>query len=180
PKKSKKKGAKADTPPPAEETPEEIHERKTKEVLGLRHRLQRGFLTRDSATQRDEMGAMDVYLMKLEDYSDLDAEMIKRAKINKVLKMIGKLRTIPEDEKYNFRERAVALFEKCNKLLSDAGEGAEKGSAEPEKKDDKEVNGSEEATAEKEEAEEKKDEAEDKMEEDTEEKKDEEAADKAE
>lgn len=127
------------------------------------------------------MGAMDVYLKKLEDYSDLDAEMIKRAKINKVLKMIGKLRTIPEDEKYNFRERAVALFEKCNKLLSDAGEGAEKPSAEPEKKDEKEVNGSEEASAEKEEAEEKKEETEDKMEEDTEEKKgEEEAADKAE
>ena len=67
-------------------------------MLFLRHKLQKGFLTRDQAPQESEMAAMSNYIKKLEGYGELEAGIIRKTKINKVLKALIKLNTIPKDE----------------------------------------------------------------------------------
>jgi len=111
--------------------PVEARKAREKEVLFLRHKLQKGFLSRDQEPAEAEMPQMASYIKKLEAYgSDLEVVIIRNTKINKVLKGIVKLNTIPKDEEYHFRERSVKLLGDWNVLL-----GAEP--AEAEKKDDK-------------------------------------------
>ena len=45
--------------------------RRQKEVLYLRHRLQKGLLTRDQAPKPEEMKLMSDYITKLESFPDL-------------------------------------------------------------------------------------------------------------
>jgi hypothetical protein len=96
-------------------------------VLFLRHKLQKGFLSRDQAPQESEMAAMSNYIKKLEGYGELEASIIRTTKINKVLKALIKLNTIPKDEEFNFRGRSVDLLGKWNKLLGTDGTGDENG-----------------------------------------------------
>jgi hypothetical protein len=96
-------------------------------VLFLRHKLQKGFLSRDQAPQESEMAAMSNYIKKLEGYGELEAAIIRTTKINKVLKALIKLNTIPKDEEFNFRGRSVELLGKWNKLLGTDGTGDENG-----------------------------------------------------
>jgi hypothetical protein len=96
-------------------------------VLFLRHKLQKGFLSRDQAPQESEMAAMSNFIKKLEGYGELEAGIIRTTKINKVLKALIKLNTIPKDEEFNFRGRSVELLGKWNKLLGTDGTGDENG-----------------------------------------------------
>lgn len=74
---------------------------------------------------------MATYIKKLETFGDkLEVGIIRNTKINKVLKALIKLNTIPKDEEFHFRERSVKLLGTWNQLL-----GAEP--AEVEKKEDK-------------------------------------------
>lgn len=50
--------------------------------------------------------------------ANLGTPPTQETKINKVLKMITKLITIPLDDTYHIRERAIALLEKVNALLA--------------------------------------------------------------
>lgn len=86
-------------------------------VLFLRHKLQKGFLSRDQAPQEDEMPQMSTYIKKLEAYTDLEVAIIRTTKINKVLKALIKLNTIPRDEEYQFRKRSLDLLSLWNKIL---------------------------------------------------------------
>lgn len=87
-------------------------------MLFLRHKLQKGFLARDVEPQEDEMPQMNTYIKKLEAYDNkLEVSIIRNTKINKVLKALVKLNTIPKDEEYHFRERAVKLLGVWNPLL---------------------------------------------------------------
>lgn len=52
--------------------------------------------------------------------------------------MITKLGTIPSDEKYHIRERAVALLEKVNQILASAPQEEEKESPNKEEKKEEE------------------------------------------
>ena len=90
-------------------------------MLFLRHKLQKGFLSRDQAPQESEMAAMSNYIKKLEGYGDLEAGIIRTTKINKVLKALIKLNTIPKDEEFNFKGRSVELLSKWTKLLGTDG-----------------------------------------------------------
>lgn len=63
------------------------------------------------------MAAMSNYIKKLEGYGDLEVSIIRATKINKVLKALIKLNTIPKDEEFNFRGRSVELLGKWNKIL---------------------------------------------------------------
>lgn len=102
-------------------------------MLFLRHKLQKGFLTRDQAPQEEEMPQAATYIKKLEAYGDkLEVGIIRSTKINKVLKGIVKLATIPKDEEYHFRERSVKLLSIWNQLL-----GTEPAEADKPDKDDK-------------------------------------------
>ncbi|KEF58799.1 uncharacterized protein A1O9_03642 [Exophiala aquamarina CBS 119918] len=97
--------------------PAEARKAREKEVLFLRHKLQKGFLSRDQAPQEDEMPQMSTYIKKLEGYADLEVAIIRTTKINKVLKALIKLNTIPRDEEYQFRKRSLDLLSQWNKIM---------------------------------------------------------------
>jgi len=92
--------------------------RRQKEVLYLRHRLQKGLLTRDQAPKPEEMKLMSDYITKLESFPDLEVSIIRATKINKVLKAILKLESIPREEEFKFKARSQVLLDKWNKLLA--------------------------------------------------------------
>lgn len=126
-KKAKKPAKEADeeekvqSPKEPEMSAEDRFERKKKEVLFLRHKLQKGLLTRDQLPKEDEVKVLSDYLVKLEQFPDLETEIIRATKINKVLKAMLKLDSIPKEEEFNFKPRSQALLEKWNKLLQEEG-----------------------------------------------------------
>jgi hypothetical protein len=87
-------------------------------VLFLRHKLQKGLLTRDQEPKEEEMKSMADYITKLEGFPDLEVRIIRATKINKVLKAILKLENIPKEEEFHFKPRSQALLDKWNKLLA--------------------------------------------------------------
>lgn len=106
------------TPKEPEMSPEDRLERKRKQVLFLRHKLQKGLLTRDQPPKEEEMKLMSDYLTKLEDLPDLETDIIKKTKINKLLKAMLKLDNIPKEEEFRFKPRSQALLNEWNKVLS--------------------------------------------------------------
>lgn len=82
----------------------------TSAVLYIRHKLQKGFISRDAPPKEEEMNHMSGYFGKLEGYKELEVAIIRKTKINKVLKMIVKLSSIPRDEEFQFRQRAIDLL----------------------------------------------------------------------
>ncbi|KAI9044571.1 PWWP domain protein [Aspergillus affinis] len=97
--------------------PEEAKDKKEKEILFVRHKLQKGFISRDQPPKEEEMTTMSGYFTKLENYGDLEVAIIRATKINKVLKMIVKLSSIPRDEEFQFRRRAMDLLSKWKTVL---------------------------------------------------------------
>jgi len=84
----------------------------------LRHKLQKGLLTKDQDPKEEEMKQMSEFVTKLEGYADLEGSIIRATKINKVLKAILKLNTIPKEDEFQFKPRSTALLDKWNKLLA--------------------------------------------------------------
>jgi hypothetical protein len=109
-------------------------------VLYLRHKLQKGLLTRDQVPKEEEMASMSEFIQKLERYPDLEVSTIRTTKINKVLKAIIKLPSIPKDSEYNIRSRSVELLGKWNILLS-SSEAGPSGDADGAEKDEPTTNG---------------------------------------
>jgi len=109
---------KAAVPKEPEMTAEEKRAKKEKEILFLRHKLQKGLLTRDQEPKEMEMRQMSEFIAKLQGYADLEVSIIRATKINKVLKAILKLPFIPREEEYQFKERSQELLDKWNKLLA--------------------------------------------------------------
>jgi len=89
-----------------------------KEVLFLRHKLQKGLLTRDQEPKEEEMKLMSDYIGTLEGFPDLEVSIIRATKINKVLKAILKLDNIPKEEEFQLKPRSQSLLDKWNKLLA--------------------------------------------------------------
>lgn len=98
-------------------SPEDKRKNKEKEILFLRHKLQKGLLTRDQRPKEEEMKQMSEYITKLEGYSDLEVSIIRTTKINKVLKAILKLDEIPKEADFKFKDRSTELLGKWNKIL---------------------------------------------------------------
>lgn len=63
------------------------------------------------------MPQMSNFIKKLENYADLEVSIIRQTKINKVLKALIKLNTIPRDEEFQFRKRSLELLTRWNKIL---------------------------------------------------------------
>lgn len=105
------------------ETPEEAAEKMQKTVLFLRHRLQKGFLSRDKPPEDGEMPAMHQHMRTLENYNDLDGSIIKSTKINKVLKAIIKLGTIPREHEFGFKKRSQDILTSWSKQLDETATG---------------------------------------------------------
>ena len=123
-----------------------------KAVLYLRHRLQKGFLSRDQAPQEGEMAGMADFFSQLEAYENLEPSIIRVTKIHKVLKAIVKLSSIPKDEEFQFKKRSSAMLEIWNKRMEadgDAGAAPPKSAGLPEEKEEKaaEANGVKEESA---------------------------------
>ena len=87
----------------------------------LRHKLQKGLLTKDQEPKEEEMKLMSDYVTKLEGFPDLEVSIIRATKINKVLKEILKLTSIPKEDEYKFKPRSQVLLDGWNKLLSADG-----------------------------------------------------------
>jgi len=83
----------------------------------LRHKLQKGLLTRDQQPKEEEMKQMSEFITKLEGYADLEVSIIRATKINKVLKAILKLDEIPKETEFKFKDRSQSLLGKWNKIL---------------------------------------------------------------
>lgn len=64
------------------------------------------------------MKQMSEYVNKLEGYADLEVSIIRATKINKVLKAILKVPTIPKEDEFQFKPRSQSLLDKWNKLLA--------------------------------------------------------------
>jgi hypothetical protein len=69
---------------------------------------------------------MSEYIKILEKLNDLEVSIIRATKINKVLKAILKLDTIPKEEEFKFKPRSQALLDRWNKLM-DGESGATNG-----------------------------------------------------
>lgn len=136
--KPKKKVA---APPKEEEAAEEKKElteaerleQREKAILYLRHRLQKGFLTRDVEPKEEEMAAMADFFSQLEKYENLEPAIIRTTKIHKVLKAIVKLAAIPKDDEFGFKKRSIQMLEIWNKRMEADGETAPKAAAVEEK-----------------------------------------------
>ncbi|KAL2869989.1 PWWP domain protein [Aspergillus lucknowensis] len=96
---------------------EEAKKKRDREVLFVRHRLQKGFISRDQPPKEEEMAQMSGYLTKLEKIEDLEVSIIRETKIHKVLRMIIKLPSIPRDEEFQFRKRALDILSKWKNVL---------------------------------------------------------------
>lgn len=79
-------------------------------VLFLRHKLQKGFLQRDQAPKEEEMDLMAKYMAELQSYGEIEVGIIRQTKIQKVLKAIMKLPSIPKEEEYNFKSHALEIL----------------------------------------------------------------------
>jgi hypothetical protein len=105
-------------------TEEERLQKREKQVLYLRHRLQKGFLSRDQAPKDEDMESMSEYLKQLEAHQDLEGDVIKKTKVHKVLRAIIKLEKIPMEDEYSFKKRSNDLLNKWNGALATDSEPA--------------------------------------------------------
>jgi hypothetical protein len=91
-------------------------------ILYLRHRLEDGFNVWDHAPKRapkdEKMADMSDYLSQLEAHQTLEAEVIRKTKIHKVLKAIISLESIPKEEEYAFKRRSNDLLRSWGDALS--------------------------------------------------------------
>lgn len=118
-----------------------------KAILYLRHRLQKGFLSRDQAPQESEMAGMADFFTQLETYENLEPSIIRLTKIHKVLKAIVKLASVPKDDEYNFKKRSSVLLDIWNRRMEADGDAVPQ-SAVDEKKPNGETEPSSEAPVE--------------------------------
>jgi hypothetical protein len=90
---------------------------------------------------------MSQYVKMLENIEDLEVSIIRVTKINKVLKALVKLNTIPKDEDFHFRKRSIELLGKWNKILgAEAADGDVPATGEKESKSTPTTNGVHEET----------------------------------
>ncbi|KAH8701055.1 hypothetical protein BGW36DRAFT_357686 [Talaromyces proteolyticus] len=105
------------TPEPPKIDPKEAFERKKKDVLFIRHKLQKGLLSREHPPQEEEMENMATFITKLENHGEIEVSIIRETKIQKVLRAIIKLPSIPREEEYNFKKRALDILSSWKSLL---------------------------------------------------------------
>lgn len=86
------------------------------------------------------MKQMAEYISILENFSGMEVSIIRATKINKVLKAILKIDSIPREDEFNFKSRSKTLLDKWNKLMADAPTNGVNGASEAaEKKVEPEV-----------------------------------------
>lgn len=97
--------------------PESPLERKTREILFIRHQIQRGYLTPDEDLQDGGMTQLSNLLTQLEAFPDLEAQVITATKINKVMRALVKKADLPKEQELSIRSRAYALLDEYELTL---------------------------------------------------------------
>lgn len=99
--------------------PESPVERKTREILFIRHKIQREFLTPDvDELEEGQMAELASLLTQLEkEFPDLEAQVISATKINKVMRALIKKPNLPQDQELSIRSRAYALLDEYEMAL---------------------------------------------------------------
>lgn len=64
------------------------------------------------------MKQMSEFITMLENFADLEVSIIRVTKINKVLKAILKLDSIPREDEFQFKKRSQVLLDNWNKLIA--------------------------------------------------------------
>ncbi|CAG8957473.1 hypothetical protein HYFRA_00011454 [Hymenoscyphus fraxineus] len=85
-----------------------------KEVLSLRHEIQKGVLSSGQRPEIQDVERTSEFLEKVESYSYLDTSVIKRTKIDKVLKVISKLPDRASLDDLIIQKRATTLLKEWN------------------------------------------------------------------
>ncbi len=93
-----------------------------KEILYIRHKLQKGMLTRGIPPKENDMPDMAKCITHLEKEVEVEAGIIQTTKIDAVLEQIVKLEGIPRDSEFRFKERSRKLLERWKGMV----EGGEK------------------------------------------------------
>ncbi|ODQ67281.1 hypothetical protein NADFUDRAFT_49718 [Nadsonia fulvescens var. elongata DSM 6958] len=98
------------TPVPSAKQLSRAYDEKSKEVLMIRHKLQKGFLSK--APEERDMEQLSEILTQLEYFNGLEVAIIRQTKINKVLKAIIRLpqESIPLEDQFKFKPRSMKLL----------------------------------------------------------------------
>lgn len=91
-----------------------------KEVYYLRHKLQKGLFPKEQQPKADDMPAMAEFFTRLENFTEMDASILRATRIHKLPKAIMRLENIPREDEFTFKSRSSGLLEKWNKILADA------------------------------------------------------------
>jgi hypothetical protein len=83
----------------------------------LRHKLQKGLLTKGQLPKEENIHEMSSYLGKLEGLGSPPGSAISNTKICKVLKSIKNLKEIPRDDELHIKKRAENLLDKWKPIL---------------------------------------------------------------
>jgi hypothetical protein len=86
-------------------------------------------LSREEAPKEEEMETMAGFFTRLEGHGEIEVSIIRETKIQKVLRAILKLSSIPKDEQYNFKKRAVDILSSWKNLLDSDVSSAKQGEA---------------------------------------------------
>lgn len=95
-----------------------------KEVLYLRHKLQKSLLARVYDPNEEEIKQISDFISRLERYPDLECSIIRSTKIYKLMKAILKLQEIPRDSEFQIKSRSLTLYEIYSRTLKSAEESA--------------------------------------------------------
>ncbi|RDW87247.1 hypothetical protein BP5796_02941 [Coleophoma crateriformis] len=89
-----------------------------KEVLYIRHRIQKGLLTRYKQPVEAELPEIARSISMLEGFGEVDVQIILRTKIHKVCKAVMGLDIFPGDDTFQIRARNALLYERYSKLVN--------------------------------------------------------------
>lgn len=86
---------------------------RTKILKSIRHRLQRGFIVETPTSV--ELPDLSRYITRLEEIPDLEVSVMRETKIKKVLTAISRLKNIPQEKEYQFKERIGRILDAWNR-----------------------------------------------------------------
>jgi len=111
----------------------------SEQVKSWRHKLQKCFLNKDKVIKPDDMEDMDKTFTAIEAFN-MSVDNLSYSKIGKVMRHIAKLEVsaIPDEDKYNFRDRASSLVDTWGKFTGRPSKGSANGDA---KDEEEEANG---------------------------------------
>ncbi len=97
--------------------------RRIKEVWFIRHKLQKGLLQPPTFPNEEELEKINLVFIRLENIKDMEFDVIKDTKINKVLKAIVKTPNLEFKESFKYHERSLKLLRAWNPVIVSNNDG---------------------------------------------------------